>query len=81
MQFPIQRLLNRATWIKVHVYLALIAGFFFALMGLTGSLSVYREELDELLNPELVIEQPEGKRQSLDKIMAAVQAAHPNRYG
>ncbi|MGZ5043622.1 MAG: PepSY-associated TM helix domain-containing protein [Methylobacter sp.] len=81
MQFPIQRLLNRATWIKVHVYLALIAGFFFALMGLTGSVSVYREELDELLNPELVIEQPEGKRQSLDKIMAAVQAAHPNRYG
>lgn len=81
MQFPTQRLLNRATWIKVHVYLALIAGFFFALMGLTGSVSVYREELDELLNPELVIEHPEGKRQSLDKIMAAVQAAHPNRYG
>jgi uncharacterized iron-regulated membrane protein len=81
MQFPIQRLLNRATWIKVHVYLALIAGLFFALMGLTGSISVYREELDELLNPNLVIEHPEGKRQSLDKIMAAVQAAHPNRYG
>jgi len=81
MQFPTQRLLNRATWLKIHLYLALIAGFFFALMGLTGSISVYREELDELLNPKLVIEQPEGKRQSLDKIMAAVQAAHPNRYG
>lgn len=81
MQFPIQRLLSRATWIKIHLYLALIAGFFFALMGLTGSISVYREELDELLNPQLVIEQPAGKRQSLDKIMAAVQTAHPNRYG
>ncbi len=81
MQLPIQRLLNRATWIKVHLYLALIAGFFFALMGLTGSISVYREELDELLNPQLVIEQPSGKRQSLDKIMMAVQTAHPIRYG
>lgn len=81
MQFPIQRLLNRTTWLKIHVYLALIAGFFFALMGLTGSVSIYHEELDELLNPKLVIEQPSGKRQSLDKIMAAVQAAHPNRYG
>ncbi len=50
-------------------------------MGLTGSISVYREELDQLLNPQLVIEQPSGKRQSLDKIMAAVQAAHPNRLG
>ncbi len=81
MQLPIHRLLNRSTWIKVHLYLALIAGFFFALMGLTGSISVYREELDELLNPRLVIEQPAGKRQSLDKIMATVQNAHPNRYG
>ncbi len=81
MQFPIQHLLNRATWVKIHLYLALIAGFFFALIGLTGSISVYREELDELLNPRLVIEQPAGKFQSLDKIMAAVQSAHPNRYG
>lgn len=81
MQLPIHRLLNRAIWIKIHLYLALIAGFFFALMGLTGSISVYREELDELLNPRLVIEQPSGKRQSLDKIMAAVQTAHPGRYG
>jgi uncharacterized iron-regulated membrane protein len=81
MQRLIQRLLNRAIWIKIHLYLALIAGFFFALMGLTGSISVYREELDELLNHQLVVEQPSGKRQSLDKIMAAVQAAHPTRYG
>lgn len=81
MQLPIQRLLNRTTWLKIHLYLALIAGFFFALMGLTGSISVYREELDELLNPKLVIEQPLGKRQSLDKIMAAVRSAHPTRYG
>lgn len=81
MQLSLQRLLHRATWLKIHLYLALIAGFFFALMGLTGSISVYREELDELLNPRLVIEQPAGKRQSLDKIISAVQAAHPNRYG
>ncbi len=81
MQLPIRRLLSRATWIKIHLYLALIAGFFFALMGLTGSISIYREELDQLLNPQLVIEQPSGKRQSLDKILSAVRAAHPNRYG
>ncbi len=81
MQIPLQRLLSRATWLKIHLYLALIAGFFFALMGLTGSISVYREELDELLNPRLVIEQPAGKRQSLDKIMSAVHSAHPKRLG
>ena len=81
MRFPIQRLFNRATWLKFHLYLALSVGFLFALMGLTGSISVYREELDALLNPQLVIEEPQGDYQSLDKIMASVQAAHPNRYG
>lgn len=81
MQLPIQSLFTHAVWLKIHLYLALIAGFFFALMGLTGSLSLYREELDQLLNPELVIEQPSAKRQSLDKIMTAVYAAHPDRHG
>ncbi len=81
MRLPIQRLLSRTAWLKIHLYLALIAGFFFALMGLTGSISVYREELDQLLNPQLVVEQPSAKRQSLDKIMAAVQKAHPDRHG
>lgn len=81
IQSPMQRRLTRQTWLKVHLYLALIAGFFFALMGLTGSVSVYREELDELLNPRLVIEQPQGKYQSLDRIMAAVRQAHPDRHG
>jgi uncharacterized iron-regulated membrane protein len=50
-------------------------------MGLTGSISVYREQLDELLNPQLVIEEPQGAYQSLDRIMASVRAAHPDRYG
>jgi len=81
MQLPIQHIMTRTNWLKVHLYLALSAGFFFALMGLTGSLNIYREELDELLNPQLVIEESQGKYQSLDRIMASVRAAHPNRYG
>jgi uncharacterized iron-regulated membrane protein len=81
MQNLIQRLLTRATWLKIHLYLALSAGFLFALMGLSGSISIYREELDELLNPQLIIEVPQGNYQSLDKIMASVRTAHPYRYG
>ena len=81
MQLSTQRLLTRATWLKVHLYLALSVGFFFALMGLSGSISIYREELDGLLNPQLIIETPQGKYQSLDKIIESVRAAQPNRYG
>ncbi len=81
MQQLIQRLLSRETWLKTHLYLALSVGLFFALMGLSGSLSIYRETLDELLNPQLIIEEPQGHYLSLDKIMASVRAEHPNRYG
>lgn len=82
MRFSIIKVLSaRVIWLKLHLYIALSVGFLFALMGLTGSISVYREELDELFNPRLVIEQAQGEYQSLDKIMAAVWAAHPNRHG
>jgi uncharacterized iron-regulated membrane protein len=81
MPNPIQRILKRATWLKVHLYLAIIAGFFFALIGLSGSLGIFREEPDELLNPQLVIDEPQGKYQSLYRIMVSVRAAHPNRLG
>ncbi|MCQ8105552.1 PepSY domain-containing protein [Methylomonas sp. SURF-2] len=73
--------LSRAIWLKCHLYLALSFGLFFALMGLTGSLSVYREEIDLLLNPALAVEQTEAQALSLDKILAQVRKHHPNRHG
>jgi uncharacterized iron-regulated membrane protein len=78
---PSDRSRARDSWLKLHRCLALSAGLLFALMGLAGSLNVYREELDEFLNSELVIEEPQGRYQSLDRIMAAVRAAHPQRHG
>lgn len=81
MQKLKQRLILRTIWLKIHLWLALTVGFLFVLIGLTGSLSIYHQELDELLNPQLVIEQSQTNWQSLDKIMAAVHAAHPKRYG
>lgn len=66
---------------KIHLYLGLTLGLIFAVMGLTGGIAVYGDALDELLNPQLVIAAPGVKHQSLDRIMAAVRAAHPNRQG
>ncbi|BBA34080.1 PepSY-associated TM helix domain protein [Methylocaldum marinum] len=69
----------RTVWVRIHLYLALSVGILFVLIGLSGSLSVYREELDELLNPGLTIDDPKGEYLPLDRIMAAVREAHPNR--
>lgn len=74
-------LFSRAFWIRCHVYLALSLGLVFALIGLTGSLSIYRETFDELLNPDLVIKQSQPALLSLDSILAIVRQSEPNRHG
>lgn len=71
----------RSTWLKIHRFLALLVGFFFAVLGLTGSLSIYRTELDSFLNPQLHLQPSQQPIQSLDHIINAIKAAHPNRYG
>lgn len=81
MHFQIKHLFTRTAWLKIHLYLALSVGFFFALIGLSGSLSIYRADIDNLLNPDLIISKPQGQYQSLDKIFAAVRATHPNKTG
>jgi uncharacterized iron-regulated membrane protein len=79
-RIQLKQWLTRKTWLNVHLLLALGAGFIFAILGFTGSMCVYREELDLLLNPHLVAQQ-QGGYQSLDQIMASVRATHPDRHG
>lgn len=81
MQLRFSRIFNRWLWVQCHMYLALLFGALFALLGLTGSLNIYRETIDEFLNPQLIIAATEQPPLSLDKIFAAVKAAHPKRHG
>lgn len=81
MFIHLRRWFNRAVWLKCHLYLALVFGLFFGLMGLTGSLSVYREAIDELFNPSLIIEVPKTQALPLDSILVQVRQHHPNRHG
>lgn len=74
-------MLTRENWLLYHRALALGVGFLFAVLGLTGGLSVYREELDEWLNPSLVVDEPGKEYASLDRIVEAVRKAHPRRDG
>jgi uncharacterized iron-regulated membrane protein len=44
-------------WIRLHLYLGLSLGLLFSVLGLTGSLNVYKDELDKLFNPDLFAEE------------------------
>jgi uncharacterized iron-regulated membrane protein len=81
MQFRLSRFFNRWLWVQCHLYLALTFGLVFALIGLTGSLNLYRDSIDELFNPQLVVSATDQPPLSLDKILVAVKKAHPDRNG
>lgn len=71
----------RPFWLILHRYLALTLGLFFALLGLTGSLSLYGEGLDRLFNPALVITPTGGPPRTLDSLMATLRHAYPDDRG
>lgn len=79
------RLMNlkvrRKFWFKIHVYLGLFIGVILVLLGLTGSLLVFWQEIDELLNPEyMTVSKPEPDAQFLrtQTIISAVETHLPD---
>lgn len=70
----------RSFLLTVHLYVALIIGFFFVILGLTGSINVFNLELEELGLPPVQHEANTQPR-SLDEIMQAVKTAHPEKNG
>jgi uncharacterized iron-regulated membrane protein len=69
----------RQRWLAVHLYLGLSMGLLVAMLGITGSLLVFYVELDELLNPELVIENSSGPHLSYQQLFDAIRQAEPQR--
>ncbi len=69
----------RQFWLAVHLYLGLALGLIIALAGLTGSLLVFYIDLDEWLNPQLIIAQTSTPRQSYENVFQALRQAEPNR--
>lgn len=72
----------RALWVQVHLYLGLYIGALLVVFGLTGSVLVFFQEIDDWLNPDLLIVAvpPPGQdayRPVGDILAAAKQAAVP----
>lgn len=61
----------------LHLWVGLVLGLHFALLGLTGSLLVFHNEVDALLNPQILRVTPSEQRASADAILSAVKQAHP----
>ncbi len=67
--------------IVLHRGLALTFGVFFALAGFTGSVSLFRTELDQLVHREMYSVEASGETRSPNDWLSSITAAHPRRFG
>lgn len=62
-----------------HLYLGLVTGLVLSVLGLTGTVLVFHDEIDALVAPGLHRVQPGAARAPLDDVVAAAHAAAPGR--
>ena len=62
---------------NLHLYTGLAAGLLLMLSGLTGSLLVFREEIETLAYPELMKTVPRDESVSLQTVLQTVRRAYP----
>jgi uncharacterized iron-regulated membrane protein len=71
---------RRKHWLDVHLWLGLALGLFLSIFGITGSILVFHAEINELLNPNLLmVKAPEANPvyKPLAELFQAGQAAMP----
>lgn len=69
----------RKTLLNLHLYLALVAGVFVVILGVSGSIMAFEEELDRVFNPSLFQVQPQVQPLSLTELMASLKKNYPDQ--
>ena len=70
----------RQTILNLHLYTALIAGIFVVVLGVTGSIMAFEDDLDRLFNPGLYKVQPTaGQPLPMAELKTALEKAYPRQ--
>ena len=59
---------------RIHRWTGLLSGLVILFLSVTGALLVFKEELDEFLNPHLLVVQPGEARIPLEQAMAIAES-------
>lgn len=62
---------------QLHLYTGLLVGLLLVVSGLTGSVLVFREELEALAQPDLLVTAQPGERVAVDAVLQTVRRAYP----
>lgn len=67
----------RKALFQVHLWLGIALGLYYVLVGLTGSIIVYKKEMERAMIPALVRVEPGSQRGSLTAMIDKVKSAYP----
>lgn len=68
----------RRLLLTLHRWLGLLVGVVVIVIGLTGGILVFENEIDQVLHPALWHVTPQGSPRPLDALIEAVRALHPD---
>ena len=69
----------RNLFVKIHLYLSLFLGIILGIVGLTGSIIVFDEALDKMLNPDLLSVSSKGEYKSASEILEIAKDVYPDK--
>ena len=71
---------SRSAWLRIHTWFGLSIAAFVSLLGVTGSILIFSEDIDRMLNPVLhtQIIQPSKQSLPLSELLASASRASPN---
>ena len=69
----------RNLFVKIHLYLSLFLGIILGIVGLTGSIIVFDEALDKMLNSYLLTISSKGEYKSASEILEIAKDVYPDK--
>jgi uncharacterized iron-regulated membrane protein len=70
--------MTRAAFFRLHSWLGIVTGVWLLAIAWSGSLVVFNDEIEWLVNPAARADPAQGLR-PIDEVAAAIQARHPDR--
>lgn len=68
---------QRRWWGKWHLYLGLIAGLIVSVIGITGSMLVFQDEIDQRLYADFFVAEQNGTYKDYGEILSLLKKNHP----
>jgi len=70
---------TKKVFVKIHLYLSLFLGIILGIVGITGSIIVFDEALDKMINPDILSVSSKGEHKPASEILKIAKNVYPDK--